>query len=228
MSLVPLWDSDIGSSTDNLPEIFSGFSPSEITRVMRCLGVRRRAFSPGEILAREGDISHAVVLLLQGTALVRRGDAEGNRHLIEVITASDVFGEEILWDPARRCQHTATATEQGVALMIDMQKILDPQGPLCELRSRVVENLLRIMGAKNRKLQEHLQVLAHKSLRARLLEFFTQHAAANQSTIFTLRLNRNEMAEHLNADRAALSRELSRMKAEGLIDYHRNSFQLLR
>ena len=35
------------------------------------------------------------------------------------------------------------------------------------------------------------------------------------------------MADHLHADRAALSRELSRMKADGLIDYYRNSFRLM-
>ena len=36
------------------------------------------------------------------------------------------------------------------------------------------------------------------------------------------------MADYLGADRSALSAELSRMKKEGLIDYQKNSFRLLK
>jgi Mn-dependent DtxR family transcriptional regulator len=35
------------------------------------------------------------------------------------------------------------------------------------------------------------------------------------------------MAEYLNVDRSALSRELSNMKKEGLIDYRKNRFIIL-
>ena len=34
------------------------------------------------------------------------------------------------------------------------------------------------------------------------------------------------MAEYLNADRSALSRELSRMKKDGIIDYKKNMFTI--
>ena len=44
---------------------------------------------------------------------------------------------------------------------------------------------------------------------------------------FTVPLSREEMALYLGCDRSALSRELARMKADGLIDYIRNSFKVM-
>lgn len=208
------------------PELFRGFTAAEITRVTSCLGTRHQSFVPGQILAHVGEPIHAVGLVRQGTVLATTSDTEGNRRVVEVVTPGQVFGEEVLWATTGCASRTMTAAQPGQVLLIGMSKILKPEGTLCELRSRVVENLFRIMGEKNRKLQEHLQVLSHKSLRARLSAFLTQRAMDNESEIFTLTLNRAELAEHLNADRAALSRELSRMKSEGLIDYQRSSFRI--
>lgn len=71
------------------------------------------------------------------------------------------------------------------------------------------------MTEKNRKMEEHLRLVALKSLRSRLELFLQAQAQRFNSAMFTVPISRQEMADHLHADRAALSRELSRMKAEG-------------
>ena len=40
-------------------------------------------------------------------------------------------------------------------------------------------------------------------------------------------LGRVEWAEYLCADRSALTRELAKMKEEGILDYQRNIFEIL-
>ena len=40
-------------------------------------------------------------------------------------------------------------------------------------------------------------------------------------------ISREELAAYLCVNRSALSRELSRMKQEGLLDYYRDTFRLL-
>jgi Mn-dependent DtxR family transcriptional regulator len=40
-------------------------------------------------------------------------------------------------------------------------------------------------------------------------------------------MDRNAMSNYLNVERSALSRELSRMRADGLIEYRKNHFRLL-
>lgn len=71
-------------------------------------------------------------------------------------------------------------------------------------------------------------MVALKSLRSCLELFLKAQAHSSNTSMFTVPISRKGMAEHLHADRAALPSNLSRIKAEGLIDYHRNSFRLLR
>ena len=43
---------------------------------------------------------------------------------------------------------------------------------------------------------------------------------------FQIPFDRQQMADYLNLDRSALSKELSRMKKEGILDFHKNEFVL--
>jgi Mn-dependent DtxR family transcriptional regulator len=42
-----------------------------------------------------------------------------------------------------------------------------------------------------------------------------------------LPMNRNQLADFLNVSRPSMSRELSRMKDEGIIDYHLSSVKIM-
>jgi len=45
-------------------------------------------------------------------------------------------------------------------------------------------------------------------------------------TLFVLPMNRNDMADFLNVSRPSMCREMSRMKDEGIIDYHRSTIDI--
>ena len=59
--------------------------------------------------------------------------------------------------------------------------------------------------------------------------FFVASFAAvdRESRYFEIPLGRVELAEYLCVDRSALTRELAKMKDDGLIDYDRNCFRIL-
>ena len=47
-----------------------------------------------------------------------------------------------------------------------------------------------------------------------------------RNDMFDIHMNRQEMADYLCVDRSALSAVLSKMKEEGIIDYHKSTFSL--
>ena len=53
----------------------------------------------------------------------------------------------------------------------------------------------------------------------------TRPKKAKKNT-FEVPFDREDMASYLGCDRSALSRELAKMKNEGLIDYHKNTFRI--
>ena len=68
---------------------------------------------------------------------------------------------------------------------------------------------------------------APKTIRARLLSCFHEMSQRAGSRHFSLPYNRQALADYLNVDRSAMCAELSKMKADGLIDYTKNTVTLL-
>ena len=53
-------------------------------------------------------------------------------------------------------------------------------------------------------------------------------SAQQKKKIITVPFNRQQMADYLSVDRSALSNELSKMQKEGILEYHKESFKLLK
>ena len=67
-----------------------------------------------------------------------------------------------------------------------------------------------------------------KTLREKIATYLLQQAGKQNSAYFDVPLGRVQLAEYLCADRSALTRELSIMRDEGLIEYDKNSFHILK
>ena len=52
-------------------------------------------------------------------------------------------------------------------------------------------------------------------------------AKQNKSRIFAIPYDRQELADYLGVERSAMSAELSKLRREGRIDYHKNQFKIL-
>ena len=94
---------------------------------------------------------------------------------------------------------------------------------LAELQGRFTAAL----AAKALTMNNRIQVLSRLSLRGKLTAYFTELAAAQGSNEIRLPMNREDTAAYIGANRSALSRELAKMKEEGLIDYHKNQIRIL-
>ncbi|MBR4429122.1 MAG: winged helix-turn-helix domain-containing protein, partial [Clostridia bacterium] len=88
----------------------------------------------------------------------------------------------------------------------------------------------RVMASFARRaldMNDRIQVLSQRTLRKKIYTLLVQYAAKAGSNTFDLPLSREDMAVFLGCDRSALSRELARMKEDGIIDYYRNSFKVM-
>ena len=72
-----------------------------------------------------------------------------------------------------------------------------------------------------------MDLLVLKSLRAKVCAYLLSEAEQQGSLTFSIPFARIQLADYLNCDRSALSRELSLMQRDGLLDTYRSSFKLL-
>ena len=97
----------------------------------------------------------------------------------------------------------------------------------CPRHDRLLCNYINTVAEKGLVLHERIDCLLRPTIREKILTYLWRVSRDQQKRTFTIPMNRNAMAEYLNVERSALSRELSYMKRDGIIDYHKNMFRLI-
>ena len=67
-----------------------------------------------------------------------------------------------------------------------------------------------------------------KTLREKILSYLSVQSQRCGKTYFEIPLGRVELANYLCAHRSALTRELNTMRDEGIIDFDKNTFRILK
>ena len=86
--------------------------------------------------------------------------------------------------------------------------------------------MLGILSAKALFLNQRVEYLAIKGMREKISTYLLEQYKINNKNTFTLPLKRTEWADFLNVSRTALSRELGRMRDEGIIEFYRTSVKI--
>lgn len=111
--------------------------------------------------------------------------------------------------------------------MLPLGRALFDANTTSKASQRLMCNIVSILADNNTRLIEKTEILCKKTLRSKILAYLEQEARNNDCRQFTIPFNRTDLANYLDADRSALTRELARMKEEGLIDYNKNTFTIL-
>ena len=94
------------------------------------------------------------------------------------------------------------------------------------LQDKLLRRLLAVSMRKNLSLSQRIFCTTPKTVRGRLLTYFSAQAARCGRMEFEVPFNRQQMADYLNLDRSALSKELCKMRDEGLLEFDKNRFVL--
>ena len=118
----------------------------------------------------------------------------------------------------------AVAAEECEVLFVNISAFSD--GAPDTVHEKLLRNLLTVSMRKNLSLSQRIFCTTPKTVRGRLLTYFSAQAARSGSLQFEIPFNRQQLADYLNLDRSALSKELCRMRDEGLLQFEKNHFVL--
>ena len=76
-------------------------------------------------------------------------------------------------------------------------------------------------------LNKKVEYLTIKSMRGKLSTYLVEQYNKEKNVNITLPLNRNELSDFLNVSRPSMSREMSKMRDEGIIDFHLTAVKIL-
>lgn len=207
--------------------LFRGMTEKQMRSLLLCIGPMVKKYSAGEPLLREQDEVSQIGLLLAGNALASQTDWSGRRSVTAELASGSVFADVLAAGEHMRSPVTVTAVSSCTALFLSYERVLRRCTGACEGHSLLLENLLVSIAEKYFSLQERIDCLVRPSLREKLLQYLRGQAEKAGADVFSVPFDRAALADYLNADRSALSRELSHLKHEGVLDYYKNSFRLL-
>jgi CRP-like cAMP-binding protein len=196
--------------------------------LLKQLHANVKQFKKDDILILTGAQIETIGIVLDGSIEISRIDYAGNRLIINQIEYPAMFGEALACANIDISPVTLTALTNSEVLMLDFNRFVreGPQG--CENHHLIVSNMLGILANKNLFLQQRLELLSKRTMRAKLCTYlFRMLATSNNDNTIHIPYNRLALADYLGVNRSAMSKELSKMRDEGLIDYKKNIFVLL-
>ena len=206
--------------------LFHGMNRDEVKSILGCMGAREKQYKKDETIFRAGSSISEIGLVLSGSVNIVVTFYWGGSHIFGHVEQGSVFGENYAAIPGKELICDVLASEDSEILFLGMHSLLTTCKNGCSFHHRIIENLLKISAQKNLSLSTRMMHTAPKSLRDRLLSYLSEQAMANGSTHFTIPFDRQQLADYLGVDRSAMSNELSKMRRDGLITYHRSEFIL--
>ena len=209
----------------NLP-LFAGIPQENIQSLLYCIRAKQETYSKNQTIISQGEKVSNFSILLSGQARSLKLDAEGRQVIVTLIRPGGMIGIILAAVAEEPSLVEVVAEKDSQLLSIPFAGIRDSCrcGGTCSGRERLIANYISLLARKALELHERIDCLLEPTVRSKILTYLHRFAAEEASAKVTLPFDREGMAEYLNVDRSALSRELSRMKSEGLIDYHKSVF----
>ena len=208
-------------------QLFRGMEPSDIDEMLGSLQAKERTYKKGEIILPEGLPTEQIGVVLSGRVVIELGDVWGNNSVLSSIGPGGVFAEAYACVPGEPLMVNVTAAEETETLLLNIGQVLDPCSKACPYHMRIVRNLLTLCAVKNLQLSRRMLHTGPKSIRKRLLSYFSECIKRTGSYSFDIPYNRQQLADYLSVERSALSNELSTMQRDGLIRYEKNHFDVM-
>ena len=198
--------------------MFNGIQPRRYKEALDCLNARAVSYPRSAHIVELGEQSHNTGVVLDGTMEEFLYDENGNQVSICRFGQGDVFGAELActgWTTSPVCLR---ASSDCTVMLLDFSALMSQQTMTCPCRMQVTANLMQHMARQLLFFNTKVRILAQKRLRDRL-KIYLQTLTPDAKGCYTLPYNRTELADFLCVDRSALSRELCRMRDEGLLAF---------
>ena len=205
---------------------FQGMTEEEILSVLHCVNATVQHKQKDEYILRVGDRTESMGLVLRGSVLVLQEDLWGHRNIMHRIGPGEYFAEPFAATAGSVLNVSVVAGEDSEIMMLNMERFLKTCPHACAHHGRMVRNLVSVMARRVLDLNEKLTHMAKRSTREKLLSYLSAESIRQGKLAFTIPYDRQQLADYLSVERAAMSVELGKLQKEGLLKTNRNHFEL--
>lgn len=205
---------------------FLQFREEELNEALDNLQAKTKSYRKKEFILHSGTRTETLGIVLSGQITIENTDFWGNQIILAKNQKGSIFAETYAYLEIYPLMVDVKAAENTEVLFLNLKKIKTKELENKPWFIKLLKNLLTASTQKNLLLSNRSFHTGAKSARSRISSYLSSQAILHNSYDFLIPFDRREMADYLNLDRSALSKELGNMQKEGMIEFRKNHFIL--
>ena len=185
--------------------------------------IETKTYEANHILFQEGDECLGLYYIKSGQGIIKNIYFDGNESIIRYINPGDVIGDILLFSNHSHFPATIIAKIKLTLEFIKKDDLLE----IIKNDSKIAFILLNKISSQAFDLNNRVKLLSKRSIRSKICYYLLNIYKEKNSLTFTLEYNKEQWADILNIERPSLSRELIKLKKEGIIDYYSKTIKII-
>ena len=195
---------------------FDNLSEKDKKKVLQLIEGHTLKYNVNDDITKTIRTDSMIGIVIDGMCEIVYQDYKGNRIITETLTENMIFGTDISLINNREYQ--IIAKEPTTIITVDYKMLTKIENANKPYYNIFLLNLFNIINDKIKEKNERIQILSTRTIRNKLLEYFSLERKKTHSRNIYLPYNYSDLANYLGVDRAAMARELSFMREEGFIE----------
>lgn len=206
--------------------LFQDVKREDLESMLTCLNAAEKSYKKGNFILLKGDSVTNIGIVIKGMVHVLQEDRGGTQVIIANLEQGDIFAETFVCAKLSHIPVSVLSVTDTVILWINYTRILTTCSSTCVFHTKLIENMLKLVASKNLILNQKMEILSKRTIREKLLLYLQIQQGQEGNNPFTIPFSRSGLADYLCIDRSAMSRELCKMREEGLLTFQKNIFTI--
>ncbi len=190
----------------------------------KCVNTTSKTFYNKELILNLNTRIKQIAFITYGKATLIKIDENGNKIILRELKEEDIFSNLFYIDSEDEiyCVSSSNITE---VIFINYYAILKDCSMNCPFHNQLVLSLFDLIVKDNKELNEKIELLSKRTVRAKILFFLTKRSKDN---IFRVTTSYKAIADYLSIDRSNFMRELNKLEKEEIIKKEGRKITLLK
>ena len=204
-------------------DLIKSIKPEEIESYLSEGSCKITQYGKNNIVHFVGEVCSKLEIILSGKVVIERIDESGNLMTIAEFFKGDVLGGNLMFSKNPYYPMTVTAKEATLILEINKDRLFS----LFSDNHEFLKSYLEYVSDHTVILGDRIKHYVNRTIRESLISYLDYECKKQNSNIIKLSMTKKALAERIGVQRTSLSRELAKMREDGLIEFTPVSISLL-
>ncbi len=204
-------------------DLIKSINPQDIDSYLIEGSCRIIQYGKNNIVHFVGEVCSKLDIILSGKVVIERIDESGNLMTIAEFFGGDVLGGNLMFSKNPHYPMTVTAKDATTILEINRDLLFF----LFSNNHDFLRSYLEYVADHTVILGDRIKHYVNRTIRESLISYLNYERKKQNSNIIKLNMTKKALAERIGVQRTSLSRELAKMREDGLIKYDSTTIELL-